>query len=203
MITYGGYVGVNLLSSAIAGRVPNWGMLGMGFTWSEYFQIWAWALQEMTRIGGVSLLCIMIAPLVWGLLGYHMYLIWAGTTTNESMKWSELQADMADGCVFKRDLPEGRPKDESVEPVWTLWPVESQQIVLRTTDALAPRGAQALGTGEWDRVWKLAAVENLYDLGFKDNLTDIFLPRHRLPQTDVAGRGSKDIPQSRDDAPLN
>jgi palmitoyltransferase len=132
-----------------------------------------------------------------------MYLIWAGTTTNESMKWSELQADMADGCVFKRDLPEGRPKDESVEPVRTLWPVESQQIVLRTTDALAPRGAQARGIGEWDRVWKLAAVENLYDLGFKDNLTDIFLPRHRLPQTDVAGRGSKDIPQSRDDAPLN
>lgn len=184
MITYGGYVGISLLSSAILKRIPSWRILGIGFSWAQYFQIWAWALQEMTRIGGVSLLCIMIAPLVWGLLGYHVYLIWAGTTTNESMKWSELQADMADGFVFKRALPEDREKDMNIEPAWTLWPVESQQIVLRTTDGQQPRGAKLLGIGEWHRVWKLAAVENLYDLGFKDNLIDIFLPRPRFLPAD-------------------
>jgi hypothetical protein len=191
IITYGGYVGINLLSSAILRRIPSWGIFGMGFTWAQYFQIWAWALQEMTRVGGVSLLCILIAPLVWGLLGYHLYLIWAGTTTNESMKWSDLQADMADGYVFKRALPEGRIKEGNTEPAWTLWPVESQQIVLRTKDGLPPRGPKLLGIGEWHRVWKLAAVENLYDLGFKDNLIDVFLPRHRLRPTDVVSQEAK------------
>jgi palmitoyltransferase ZDHHC4 len=185
LITYGGYIGISLLSSAILGRIPSWGILGKGFTWSQYIQIWAWAMQQMTRIGGVALLCILIAPLVWGLLGYHLYLIWAGTTTNESMKWSDLQADMADGCVFKRALQEGRQKDNTVEPMWTSWPVGSQQIVLRTNDGLSPRGPKLLGVGEWHRVWKLAVVENLYDLGFWDNLADIFLSRHDIQPVDV------------------
>lgn len=190
LITYGGYVGFTLLTASILKHIPAWGVLGKGFTWAQYFQIWAWAFQEMTRIGGVSLLCIMIAPLVWGLLGYHVYLIWAGTTTNESMKWSELQADMADGYAFIRPLPEPRKKDINIEPAWTPWPVESQQIVLRTEDGLTPRGRNLLGVGVWDQVWKLAAVENLYDLGFKDNLIDVFLPRRRFQPASVVDQYS-------------
>lgn len=118
-----------------------------------------------------------------------MYLIWAGTTTNESLKWSELQADMADGYVFKRALPEDRLVDRKIEPVWTLWPVDSQQIVLRTNDALPPRGSALLGVGEWDQVWKLAAVENIYDLGFKDNWIDVFLPRDHSKHVVIVEQG--------------
>lgn len=84
---------------------------------------------------------------------------------------------MSDGYVFKRKLPEDRQKDTNYEPTWTPWPVESAQIVLRTEDGLPPRGLDAIGVGEWERVWKLADIENLYDLGFKDNLVDVFLPR--------------------------
>jgi palmitoyltransferase len=85
---------------------------------------------------------------------------------------------MSDGYVFKRRLSEDRQKDTNTESPWTRWPVESQQIVLRTEDGMPPRGAAAIGVGEWERVWKLRDVENLYDLGFKDNLKDVFWPRY-------------------------
>ena len=135
-------------------------------------------------MGAVTLLTLLTSPLVWGLLGYHIYLIWAGTTTNESMKWSDWQAEMADGFVFKRSLSEDRQKDTNIESPWTRWPVESQQIVLRTEDGMPPRGAEAIGAGEWQRVWKLRDVENLYDLGFWNNLKDVLWPRYGFHHSD-------------------
>ena len=87
-------------------------------------------------MGAVTLLTLLTSPLVWGLLGYHIYLIWAGTTTNESMKWSEWQADMSDGFAFKRALPEDRQKDTNIESSWNRWPAESEQIVLRLGDGM-------------------------------------------------------------------
>ncbi len=116
-----------------------------------------------------------------------MYLIWAGTTTNESQKWSDWAAEMTDGSVFKRSLPTDRQKDETLESAWTRWPVESEQIVLRTEDGLPPRGLAAIGVGEWQRVWRLAEVENLYDLGFWDNLNDVFWPRYSLRRDAFTG----------------
>ncbi len=179
LTSYATYVGTSVLSSQILLEVPSWTLRGKDFTWSQYFNIWAWVLQEQTRIGAVTLLCFLTSPLVWGLLGFHIYLIWAGTTTNESMKWSDWSADMAEGYAFKRSLPPNRQKDERTESVWTHWPVESEQVVLRTQDSLPPRGpGAAIGTGDWVRVWRLADVENLYDLGFWSNFKDIFWPQN-------------------------
>ncbi len=96
------------------------------------------------------------------------------------MKWSDWQAEMSDGYVFKRALPADRQKDERIESAWTRWPVESEQILLRTEDGMPPRGSDAIGTGEWQRVWRLRDVENLYDLGFWNNLMDVFWPRYGL-----------------------
>jgi len=175
LISYAVFVGSTLLSAIIREHLPEWNLLGTAFTWSEYFHILGWALQEKTRMGTITLLCALTAPLVWGLLGYHIYLIWAGTTTNESMKWDDWRAEMADGYVFKRALPDNRQKNLRVEPESTQWPAESVQIVLRTNDGLPPSPLEN-GVGEWVRIWKLADLENLYDLGFWDNLKDAFQP---------------------------
>jgi palmitoyltransferase len=185
---------MSVLSDVVRKEVPAWNLLGRGFIWSQYFHVWAWTLQEKTRMGAVTLLALLTSPLVWGLLGYHIYLIWAGTTTNESMKWSDWQAEMSDGYVFKRSLPEDRQKDTSIEFPWTRWPVESEQIILRTEDVMSPRGPQAIGVGEWQRVWKLRDVENLYDLGFWDNLKDVFWPRYGLhhPEQHVSSSPSSE-----------
>ncbi|CAG8960850.1 hypothetical protein HYFRA_00002387 [Hymenoscyphus fraxineus] len=178
LISYATYVGFSLLDAEILANLSSWTIYGKGFTWSEYFTIWAWALQEYTRIGIVTLMCFLTGPLIWILFGYHIYLIWAGTTTNESMKWSDLNDDMADGFAFKRSIHMARQKDPCVESMHTTWPAESQQIVVRTRDGLPPKTSkQLVGNGEWERVWRLADVENLYDLGFWDNLKDVFWNR--------------------------
>jgi len=180
LTTYATYIGISLLSSLIKQQIPYWTLRGSHFSWSQYFHVLGWALQENTRIGTVTLLCLLTTPLVWGLLIYHFYLIWAGTTTNESLKWSDWEAEMSDGYVFKRALPEDREKNLDIEPAWTRWPCESQQIVLRTLDSMPPIGDLAIGVGVWERVWRLADVENLYDMGFWDNLKDVFWPRYGL-----------------------
>ncbi|RDW85486.1 hypothetical protein BP5796_03811 [Coleophoma crateriformis] len=179
LIAYASYTGLNLLWGEIIQAFPDRGSSWLDVfrkspSWSSYFGLWGWAMQQMTRMSAVTLLCLLTNPLVWGLLGYHIYLIWAGTTTNESLKWSDWQAEMKDGFVFKRKLAEDRQKDLSIEPAWTRWPAESQQTVVRTEDGRPPQDARAMGVGDWQRVWNLAEVENLYDLGFWDNLGDVF-----------------------------
>jgi hypothetical protein len=94
LTTWATYVGTVLLSDIVRAEIPAWNLLGRGFTWAQYWHVWGWMLQEKTRMGAVTLLTLLTSPLVWGLLGYHIYLIWAGTTTNESMKWSDWQAEM-------------------------------------------------------------------------------------------------------------
>ncbi|KAJ4306002.1 palmitoyltransferase swf1 [Collariella sp. IMI 366227] len=128
-------------------------------------------------MGAVTLLALMTSPLVWGLLGYHVWLIYCGTTTNESMKWSDFQVEMDEGFAFKRRLDIERAKDLRVEPAWTRWPVEAEQVLVRSADGRAPGENSGLpGVGAWEAVWRLRDVENLYDLGFWDNLLDVFIP---------------------------
>lgn len=190
LTTYAVYIGNSILSTFIAAVYPDWSFLGFGFTWSRYFSIWGLALQEHTRIGSITLLCFLTTPLVYGLFFFHIYLIWCGTTTNESMKWSDWNIEMAEGYVFKRTLSENREKNLRIEPAWTHWPAESQQIVLRTADGQDPVGG--IGEGEWKRVWGLGDVENLYDIGFLDNLKDVFVGR----------QGVYDIPDREAGVPL-
>jgi hypothetical protein len=163
------------------------------------------------RASGVGLLALLTWPLPLGLLAYHIYLIWAGMTTNESAKWADWRDDMADGVVFmghRREEtmhehpsttqvhtvppqsthsssstspfptpPEVPPEDE--EPP-TTWPLESRHILIRTRDGQPPRSLpsriQAVAKEDsFERVWSLAAVENVYDLGFWDNIREALL----------------------------
>ena len=66
------------------------------------------------RIGGVGLLCTLTAPLPAFMFGYHMYLLWAGMTTNESDKWEQLREDMRDGIVY-RGVLRLQPEQDTIE----------------------------------------------------------------------------------------
>lgn len=73
--------------------------------------------------------------------------------------------------------PESPPEEE--EPP-TTWPLESRHILLRTASGLAPRSLPSriksvAKEDSFERVWSLAAVENVYDLGFLDNLREALL----------------------------
>lgn len=164
----------------------------------HYFLTWLSIYIEEGGVSaaGVGLLALMTWPLPLGLLAYQLYLVYAGMTTNESSKWSDWRDDMADGVVFlgkrrtdtMRDYElhnaplhaagrSGQFPDEEEEPP-TTWPLESRHILIRTTNGqpptnLPPRIQCVADKEGFERVWDLAAVENVYDLGFWDNLLDI------------------------------
>lgn len=133
-------------------------------------------------VAGVGLLATFTAALPFGLLAYHIYLIWAGTTTNENGKWSDWREDMADGVVWLADLktPElGQDIGVPTEGDWRChWPVRSRHCMVQTADGQAPRSLpkemeRVVESGSWRRVWRLASVENIYDLGFWDNMVEM------------------------------
>lgn len=152
------------------------------------------------RASGVGLLALLTWPLPLGLLSYHIYLIWAGMTTNESSKWADWRDDMADGVVFlghrrEETMQENRPAhssssnshtsipseslSEDEEPPIT-WPLESRHILIRTQTGQPPKSLpsriQSVAKEDsFERVWNLAAVENVYDLGFWDNMVEVLL----------------------------
>lgn len=180
---YGGLLGMHLMTSRMRLHFPHWALLpwranaGRGMTLTQWLVIWSWGMQTGVAMGAVTLLALMTSPLVWGLLGYHLWLVYCGTTTNESMKWSDWQAEMDDGFAFKRKMDVRRVKNLRIEPAWTRWPAETEQVLIRSVDGKAPaEGSGFPGVGEWEAVWRLRDVENLYDIGFWDNLVDVFVP---------------------------
>ncbi|KAL8738292.1 MAG: hypothetical protein Q9181_000881 [Wetmoreana brouardii] len=195
VLTYGAYLAYSLLSGELrnsggGGSEGNQGSKhwSTGLTWSQYASKWSWALSRDFRIGGVGLIALLTAPLAWTMFGYHIYLIWAGTTTNESSKWLEWREHVDEGLVYKwvgddNDVP-NHLRDPSIEP-FVDWPVHSHQRLFRSEDGRPPpegpndSGWMArLGSGayQWKLVSGLYEVENLYDLGFWDNLKDAFWP---------------------------
>ncbi|KAI9151793.1 Palmitoyltransferase SWF1 [Paramyrothecium foliicola] len=180
LTSYGGLLGTSIIGSALKERHPGWSMWpskSMGT--NKWISIWGMGIHKNAKLGATTLLALLTSPLVWGLFIYTFYLVYCGTTTNESLKWSELQEDMADGYAFKRKLPTVRRKDRRYESDVTRWPVEPEQVLMVTQNGQQPPpDAQLPGEGQWERVRWLRDIENLYDLGLWDNLADIFLPHY-------------------------
>lgn len=148
-------------------------------------------------LGGVGLLATLTAPLPAGLLAYHIYLIWAGMTTNESAKWTDWKEDIEDGMVFAArikdsevygDLDENgyivEQRHDSIDVASKhskaeyVWPVRSRQMLVRTSDRQAPRAvpphlAELIVPDSWVQVLSLVDVENIYDQGFWKNLVEV------------------------------
>ena len=68
---------------------------------------------------------------------------------------------------------------EDEEPL-TTWPLESRHILVRTLNGQPPQNLPSriqsvAEEGSFERVWNLSAVENVYDLGFWDNIMEILI----------------------------
>lgn len=200
LVTYGAYLGYQLISDLLhqmylpflwevfptSSRPTRSDMRwSSNLTWTDYLSIWTWVIADQKRISSVGLLCLLCAPLAWGFLGYHIYLVWAGTTTNETGKWSIWRDDVADGLVYKRIRPahfldpqnssDSRQLKENSIP----WPRTTTQRLIRTSSPAPAADSQYRGENNWQAISSMAQVDNMYDLGFAGNLRDIFFARSK------------------------
>ena len=185
---YGGFLGVSVLSSDMHARFPEWTLWPKGLTFNKYMSIWGWGISRNPTFGATTLLAILCSPLVVGLTIYSFYLVYCGTSTNETLKWEDWKEDMTDGYAYQRDLSKTRRRDYKTEPLCVRWPVEPERILVMSMGGEAQLQAAPLaGYGEWKRVWSLRDVENLYDMGFWDNLCDVFVSDYTFGN----GQGSR------------
>ncbi|KAL1976188.1 hypothetical protein VTN31DRAFT_2470 [Thermomyces dupontii] len=190
MLVYGAYLGYILFDDMIkrylSPKGPHW---SRGRSWSSYLHYWTLAVTSDLRLGFVFLLAILTAPLALGFFTYHIYLLWAGATTNETSKWSDWREDVADGLVYKArrsDIyPNPKPRDDTIEPP-SSWPGTADQVLILTDEP--PRVGFAISTQSnhimqsedpnapidprWHRVNDMREVDNIYDLGFWRNMRD-------------------------------
>ena len=194
LLAYGGYLAYLLLSESLQRETSmldqntlNRQHWSTGLSWERYFDLWLWAIGEDIRIGGVGMLAALTAPLAWGLFWYHVYLIWAGMTTNETSKWADLKDDIADGLIYQSKRQgastTGRSSGLEVKTIVN-WPISSDQWLVRCENGQPPDDdvdiyASSTSTrltsrkSRWKRLQSLNEVDNLYDLGFWKNLADI------------------------------
>lgn len=206
LLSYGSYLSYTLLTETLqadtlrrAAGFESRAHWSAGKSWSQSFNAWAWAFANDVRIGGVGMLALLTAPLAWGLCLYHIYLVWAGMTTNESSKWADWRDDITDGYVYRTerslDSVQGGQNESHIEPVVN-WPVSSTQQLISTENGQPPETQASSGKSgdsgngsthhvpvkrnkkeqRWIQVRSLDGIENIYDLGFWDNVLDA-LPR--------------------------
>ena len=191
MLSWGAYLGHKILGNMLQQKsirrsqeLDSRAHWSKGLDWSTYFARWSWALAESPRIGAVGMLAMLTAPLALGLLLYHMYLIWAGMTTNESFKWSEWKGDIADGLVFLNDKSTDSGKLSANEEFSSRDSIESAQSNSPKLLNLAiekPLFDSAKSDQEWRespqppwvKVRDLSQIVNIYDLGFFNNIREV------------------------------
>ena len=199
LLSYGSFLAYGLLSqtlqaspisqSALVNGTARW---SKGMTWSQVFYSWSWVFAYDVRIGSVGMLALLTAPLAWGLFWYHTYLIWAGMTINETSKWADWRDYITDGLVFRSERTSASSvttQDNADIGPHVDWPISSMQILVTSPDGRPPRdGAEGIkGHAEtplkivsrvekpWRQVQSLDEIDNLYDLGFCDNLKDVIM----------------------------
>ena len=172
-------------------------------SWSDWLNAYGVVIAMNARIGAVTLLASMTCPLALGFLAYHAYLVWAGCTTNETAKWTDLREDIWDNLVWKARITDVRaeypgPLDERIvydaehyldpskvegrKPMWA-GGKEAEWWVIRTRGGGQPTRWKATGNRRheeviderWVKVREMKELDNMYDLGVVENFKDTVL----------------------------
>ncbi|KAL4943645.1 hypothetical protein BDV06DRAFT_210853 [Aspergillus oleicola] len=192
MLIYGALLGYSLMSETYDRLIPPTSPVRMRKkSWATLLNILAAVVGADTRVGGVTMLMFMTAPLAIAFLVYHAYLIWAGMTTNESAKWSDWKDDVADGMAFKFIGSHRRSESPLLERSDELssWPRDSDQMLVltegespkeghrihkRSNDVIQPQNSDAAVDQRFVQIESMSEIDNIYDLGFWRNLCHVF-----------------------------
>ncbi|CUS11564.1 unnamed protein product [Tuber aestivum] len=179
LLTYGVYLTFDILQNVFMHRavIPSNVPLS-SLPWSIYMHLLGIIIVEEIYIGAVFLLASLTGILSYAFTIYHLYLIWAGTTTNETMKWSDWQDDIKNGDILIAEPEEDPPCAEDSEydedELCRHWPKRTTQLFYRRD----PENAIDLPRGFlWRRVESLSEIDNVYDLGWSKNFEDVFWPQ--------------------------
>jgi palmitoyltransferase ZDHHC4 len=185
LLSYGTYLAHNIMtdwlrSQAALGVQEARDWVAGGSTWAVWLNGWGQALTYNLRVGAVGLLCLLTQPMAWGFLLYHLYLVWAGTTTNETLKWVDWRHGVADGHVWMRERsgqvaglgPMENSQEVAFANEWAKWPVKSTMVVTYEEDDTLFGGDR-----RWQQVRSMEELQNIYDIGFWKNLRLLLFPK--------------------------
>jgi hypothetical protein len=170
-------LGTRFLLAYLKTAFPGFRAVRSGLSWTDYLTVWRKAIEEYPTAGGVTLLCFATSPLVVGLFLFNVYQIWAGITTNESNKWTDLKLDIKEDMVRRKLLDPNRKVNARIEPLEVDWPLQPKQIIAFTDEIPASEASSVwhpIRAARWDD------LHNIYDIGFWRNLGDIFWTRKHL-----------------------
>lgn len=125
---------------------------------TPYSYIFQYLVYSAVAVVGLWMFTIFIGAVVYGFLGYHLYLIARGTTTNETFKWSDFDSEQKQ----LRKLQSKRSKNSSVS-------ADDFEDELADMPLVKPK-----------------AIKNIYHRGIIQNFKEVFFPmnpvnRHPLP----------------------
>lgn len=186
MLIYGSYLGHSLMSESLERLVLSEVRIAMK-SWTVWINTWGIVIAAEPKIGAVLMLMLMTAPLAISFLTYHLYLIWAGMTTNESAKWTDWKEDVEDGFVFKTKRSLIFENPISLDPHDRTWPVQTDQILVTDEDpptegcllmsdsnGIARRPVSDVPPdSRWRKLYSMKDIDNIYDMGFWYNLQDV------------------------------
>lgn len=191
MLTYGAYLGYGILYNRLQEETGGSFPWSEGLPWLTYFELLGYSISDDLRVGTMAFFAMLTMPLSSGMFVYHLYLIWAGMTTNESAKWGDWRDDISNGITYTAKASDIYPPyddDHFAEPN-TDWPATNDQTLVYTDRGEPPKVGSVLTRNRisiiqpdnaadvapdprWTRVKSLKEVTNLYDLGFWTNMQD-------------------------------
>ncbi|KAF3903293.1 hypothetical protein ABW20_dc0110614 [Dactylellina cionopaga] len=176
LLSYGFYLTFGLINQIVKDSLPA-GTTISSLSWSAWFNEFMLCLVMDVMLGIVCLLCLMTGLMSFGFTGYHFYLLWAGTTTNETFKWSDWKDDIGANEVWMARDPTrnpftGRWSSDTPGPLNAHnWPVQSDKIVYRIVNQ---EEMEYLDKSlVWGPVESMQEMENVYDIGFWKTLEGV------------------------------
>ncbi|RPB20917.1 zf-DHHC-domain-containing protein [Terfezia boudieri ATCC MYA-4762] len=198
-LTYGSILSHSIMNIFIQSLLPQNRKVS-DLPWSLYFKGWGVGFIQVTPLAAVFLLSTLCGILSYCFTIYHFYLIWAGTTTNETFKWSDWAEDIRSGEIYiatassplystrvPQPLPptaeenfraeaeaDGFLLQNLTEPT-VPWRKQARQVLARVPIGGDPGRLPKELT--WKKCEGLREVENMYDLGWKENLRMVLWPK--------------------------
>lgn len=179
LLAYGAHLGYDILYAYLQDRFERenptvrtaW---THGLTVFQKVNAFGWSFVWDTRIGTVAMLAAFTAPLASGLFLYHVYLVWAGVTTNENFKWDDWKEDVRDGYVFVA-RERRQPVSDGTEP-FVRWPKRNDQVLINRAILVSRErfpAEMSIREPDWSRVESMRDIVNVYDLGFARNVKEV------------------------------